>query len=273
MPENIIEVRGLTKTFGSFTAVNSIDFDIKKGEILGFLGPNGAGKTTTIKMINGLLKITHGQILIKGWDSVRHRKALKQVMGYMSQKFSLYPLLNSLENIEFFGGISGLSKREIKEKQEQIKVTIDISLLKQKVTDVPPGIRQKVALFVCLMTDPEIIFLDEPTSGVDPEVRRNFWFEIYRLKKQGKTLLVSTHNLDEVEYADRMLILHQGNLLMQGEPEQLLKHHSKASIDDLFKDAIINYDPTGAPNQKFLRGGPGGAVFSKSAPPGRRRQE
>jgi len=238
MPENIIEVRNLTKKFGGFTAVDSIDFDIKKGEILGFLGPNGAGKTTTIKMINGLLKITAGQILIKGRDSVKHRDMLKQVMGYMSQKFSLYPLLNSLENIEFFGGISGLSRRNIKEKQEQVKDDIDESLLKQKVTDIPPGVRQKVALFVCLMTDPEIIFLDEPTSGVDPEVRRNFWFEIYRLKKQGKTLLVSTHNLDEVEYADRMLILHQGNLLMQGEPERLLKQYNKASIDDLFREAI-----------------------------------
>jgi ABC-2 type transport system ATP-binding protein len=238
MSENIIEVRNLTRKFGGFTAVNSIDFDIKKGEILGFLGPNGAGKTTTIKMINGLLKITAGHILIKGRNSVKHRKMLKQVMGYMSQKFSLYPLLNSMENIEFFGGISGLSKRNIKEKQEQIKADIEPSILRQRVTDIPPGIRQKVALFVCLMTDPEIIFLDEPTSGVDPEVRRNFWFEIYRLKKQGKTLLVSTHNLDEVEYADRMLILHQGNLLMQGEPEQLLKQHGKVSIDDLFRDAI-----------------------------------
>jgi ABC-2 type transport system ATP-binding protein len=238
MAENIIEVRNLSKKFGSFTAVNSIGFDIKKGEILGFLGPNGAGKTTTIKMINGLLKITDGKITIKGRDSVKHRKTLKQVMGYMSQKFSLYPLLNALENIEFFGGISGLSKRKIKEKQKEIKANIDLSVLRLKVTDIPPGIRQKVALFVCLMADPEIIFLDEPTSGVDPEVRRNFWFEIYRLKKQGKTLLVSTHNLDEVEYADRMLILHQGNLLMQGEPEQLLKQHGKVSIDDLFKDAI-----------------------------------
>jgi ABC-2 type transport system ATP-binding protein len=252
MIENIIEVRNLTKKFGGFTAVNSIDFDIKRGEILGFLGPNGAGKTTTIKMINGLLKITGGQILIKGRDSVRHRKTLKQVMGYMSQKFSLYPLLNALENIEFFGGISGLSQGTIKEKQEEIKASVDISLLRQKVTDIPPGIRQKVALFVCLMTNPEIIFLDEPTSGVDPEVRRNFWFEIYRLKKLGKTLLVSTHNLDEVEYADRMLILHQGNLLMQGEPEQLLKQHGKDSIDDLFRDAITDYDPMGVPNKKFL---------------------
>jgi ABC-2 type transport system ATP-binding protein len=238
MAENMIEIRNLTKKFGSFTAVNKISFDIRKGEILGFLGPNGAGKTTTIKMINGLLKISGGEIRIKNMDAVKHRKKLKQIMGYMSQKFSLYPLLNALENIEFFGGISGLPRKIIKEKQEVLKAGMDKALLKQRITEIPPGIRQKIALFVCLMTDPEIIFLDEPTSGVDPEVRRNFWFEIYRLKTLGKTILVSTHNLDEVEYADRMLIIHQGNLLMEGEPEHLLSLHAKATVDDLFKDAI-----------------------------------
>ena len=236
--ENIIEIKDLTKTFGHFTAVNRINFNIKKGEILGFLGPNGAGKTTTIKMINGLLKISSGKILIKGMDAEKERKQVKQIMGYMSQKFSLYPLLNSLENIEFFGGISGLSRKQINEKQEEIKSLVDISILKQNVGDVPPGVRQKVSLFVCLMPDPEIIFLDEPTSGVDPEVRRNFWFEIYHLKKMGKTILVSTHNLDEVDYADRMLIIHRGNLLVEGEPETLLKQYNKNSIDDLFRDMV-----------------------------------
>ncbi|MGE5340810.1 MAG: ABC transporter ATP-binding protein [Candidatus Omnitrophota bacterium] len=240
--EPIIEVSDLTKRFGHFVAVNHISFNIHTGEILGFLGPNGAGKTTTIKMINGLLKMTSGHIRIKGMDSEKNRGALKRIMGYMSQKFSLYPLLNSLENIEFFGGISGLPRRVIKDKQEEIKAEVDRSILKQKVADIPPGIRQKVSLFVCLMPDPEIIFLDEPTSGVDPEVRRNFWFDIYRLKKAGKTILVSTHNLDEVEYADRMLIIHRGNLLIEGEPDQLLKQHGKASIDQLFKDAIAETD-------------------------------
>jgi len=240
MVENVIEVTNLTKKFGSFTAVNAVNFTIKKGEILGFLGPNGAGKTTTIKMINGLLKITAGQIQIKGMDAVKQGKEVKKIMGYMSQKFSLYPLLNSLENIEFFGGISGLSRARIKEKQEEIKTGIDLPVLEQNTADIPPGIRQKISLFVCLMPDPEIIFLDEPTSGVDPEVRRDFWFEIYRLKTQGKTILVSTHNLDEVEYADRVLILHRGNLLVEGEPDQLLKQHNKTSIEDLFKDAIEN---------------------------------
>ncbi len=236
---NIIEIKNLTKRFGHFTAVNDINFNIKKGEILGFLGPNGAGKTTTIKMITGLLKRTAGEILVKGMDAEKNRGKIKKIMGYMSQKFSLYPLLNSLENIEFFGGISSLSKKAIKEKQAYIMETIDPALLKQKTGDIPPGIRQKIALFVCLMTDPEIIFLDEPTSGVDPEVRRNFWLEIYNLKQQGKTILVSTHNLDEVEYADRLLILHKGNLIVEGEPQELLKIHQKESVEQLFKDAIL----------------------------------
>lgn len=240
MGENIIEVRRLTKRFGSFTAVNAVDFDIKRGEILGFLGPNGAGKTTTIKMINGLLKISGGTVRVKGMDAEKQRKKVKGIMGYMSQKFSLYPLLTTLENIEFFAGISGLSQVQIRAKQEKVRQEIDSTLLKQPVSALPPGIRQKVALFVCLMADPEIIFLDEPTSGVDPEVRRNFWFEIYRLKIQGKTVLVSTHNLDEVEYADRMLILHRGNLLVEGEPDRLLKQHGKGSIEELFKEAVTN---------------------------------
>lgn len=240
MSEDIIQVTDLTKRFGSFTAVNRLNFRIRRGEILGFLGPNGAGKTTTIKMINGLLKITSGSITIKGMDSERHRREIKQIMGYMSQKFSLYPLLSGLENIEFFAGISGLGGAAIRARKEEIRESIDPLLLKQKVQDIPPGIRQKIALFVCLMTDPQIIFLDEPTSGVDPEVRRNFWFDIYHLKKRGKTILVSTHNLDEVEYADRLILVHRGNLIMEGEPDQLLRQHGKDSIEALFEGAILS---------------------------------
>jgi ABC-2 type transport system ATP-binding protein len=240
MSENLIEVSGLTKKFGNFTAVNAISFNIKKGEILGFLGPNGAGKTTTIKMIIGLLNITAGKVLISGLDAQKHRRNIKRIMGYMSQKFSLYPLLNALENIEFFAGISGLPLVEIKKKQRSIQKEIDISILKQRVMDIPPGIKQKISLYVCLMTDPEIIFLDEPTSGVDPEVRRNFWLEIYKLKSRGKTILVSTHNLDEVEYSDRLLIIHKGDIVLEGEPQELLQFHQKESIEILFKETIIN---------------------------------
>ncbi len=237
--ENIIEIQNLTRKFGSFTAVDNITFDIRRGEILGFLGPNGAGKTTTIKMINGLLKITSGKVFIKGLEAEKNRRKIKEITGYMSQKFSLYPLLNSLENIEFFAGISGLSKKEIKAKQAEIQEALDPAVLRQNVTHIPPGIKQKVALFVCLMTDPEIIFLDEPTSGVDPEVRRSFWNEIYRLKKLGKTILVSTHNLDEVEYADRMIVIHRGRIILQGEPDSLQKLHGKDSVETLFKHAVL----------------------------------
>lgn len=235
---DFIEIKNLTKKFGNFTAVNNINFNIKNGEILGFLGPNGAGKTTTIKMIIGLLKITSGEIFIKGINAQKNRKELKKIIGYMSQKFSLYPLLNSLENIEFFGGISGISKKIIREKKEVIQETVEFPILKQKVSDIPPGIKQKIALFVCLMTNPEIIFLDEPTSGVDPEVRRKFWHDIYDLKKQGKTILISTHNLDEVEYADRIIIIHKGNIIVEGEPSELKKEYRKESIEELFKYTI-----------------------------------
>lgn len=235
---NIIEVNQLTKKFAKFTAVNSISFSIKRGEILGFLGPNGAGKTTTIKMINGLLKITSGQVLIKGKSITKERRELKKIMGYMSQKFSLYPLLTATENMEFFAGISEVPAAEIKRKQDEITRLLPTGSLHQKVSDLPPGLRQKIALFVCLVSDPEIIFLDEPTSGVDPQVRRQFWLDIYHLKQQGKTVLVSTHNLDEVEYADRILIIHRGNIIVQGEPATLKTQHHKDSIEELFREAI-----------------------------------
>lgn len=240
--ENIIQVNDLSKKFGSFTAVNRINFKIQRGEILGFLGPNGAGKTTTIKMINGLLKITSGSVFIKGLNVKKDIKQIKAYTGYMSQKFSLYPLLTSLENMEFFAGISGLSRKEIKKHKQKIAETIPLNVLKQKTMDIPPGIKQQVALFTCLLPDPEIIFLDEPTSGVDPQNRRDFWMQIYKLKKAGKTILVTTHNLDEAEYADRVIIIHHGNIIRQGEPSSLLKKENMDSMEDLFKKAVTDYE-------------------------------
>lgn len=238
--EDIIQVNELTKKFGAFYAVNRISFNIRRGEILGFLGPNGAGKTTTIKMINGLLRITSGNVFVKGLNVKKHIKQIKTFTGYMSQKFSLYPLLTSLENIEFFGGISGLSRKQIKKLQQQITDTIPMEILKQKIMDIPPGIKQQVALFTCLMPDPDIIFLDEPTSGVDPKNRRDFWMQIYKLRKAGKTILVTTHNLDEAEYADRIIIIHNGNIIRQGEPSSLLKNENMDSMEDLFKKAVTD---------------------------------
>ena len=213
-PVPAIAVRDLRKSFGRFQAVKGISFDVAPGEIVGFLGPNGAGKTTTIKMITGLLKITSGTVLINGLDNRKHLAEIKKKLGYMSQKFSLYPLLTALENIEFFGGISGLAAaRNCRQHMARMDEQVAADILRQKIQDVPPGIRQKVALFVCLLPEPEIILLDEPTSGVDPEARRLFWNEIYGLKKRGKTLLVSTHNLDEAEYCDRIIIIHNGEIV------------------------------------------------------------
>jgi ABC-2 type transport system ATP-binding protein len=160
----------------------------------------------------------------------------------MSQKFSLYPLLTSFENIEFFGGISGISPSRISSFQDAIASEINPAILAQKTRDIPPGLRQKIALFVCLMPDPEIIFLDEPTSGVDPEVRRNFWKEIYALKQAGKTILVSTHNLDEAEYADRLIIINRGEIILEGEPAEALASSGTSSMEELFGKAIRDHE-------------------------------
>jgi ABC-2 type transport system ATP-binding protein len=235
---NAIEVRDLVKVFGHFQAVKGIHFNVKQGEILGFLGPNGAGKTTTIKMITGLLKVTSGSILVNGLDNQKHMALIKNKLGYMSQKFSLYPLLTVLENIEFFGGISGLTRRELRDQATRIAAQLPAELLRQRIQALPPGIRQQVALFVCLLSDPEIILLDEPTSGVDPAMRRRFWNEIYQLKKNNKTLLVTTHNLDEAEYCDRVMIIHNGEIVLQGEPAELLRQNRRTSVEELFKQVI-----------------------------------
>lgn len=238
MNEKTVSVENLTRKFGRFTAVDNISFSMKPGEILGFLGPNGAGKTTTIKMMTGLLRITSGDVRIKGMDVKKKLNHVKRFTGYMSQKFSLYPLLTGLENIEFFGGISGLKRREIKEKINEIREYIPESFLNRKIKDLPPGIKQQVALFSCLLPDPEIIFLDEPTSGVDPMNRRHFWMQINDLKKNNKSILVSTHNLDEAEFADRILIIHRGIIVAEGAPSDLKEQGNFDSIEELFEKAV-----------------------------------
>ena len=238
MKTEIFSVRSLVKKFAGFTAVDRIDFFIRRGEILGFLGPNGAGKTTTIKMLLGLMTPTSGEILIENRPLRKNRELIKKMVGYMSQRSSLYPLLTSLENIEFFGGIAGLSPGEIRNSKEMFRSQVPTQILKLKVGDIPPGIRQKVALFISLLKNPDIILLDEPTSGVDPAARREFWLEIYRLKTIGKTILVTTHHLDEAEFADRILIIHQGRIIRQGEPRALMTADQVSSMESLFEKSI-----------------------------------
>ena len=235
---DLIRVENLTKRFGSFVAVRGIDFSIRRGEILGFLGPNGAGKTTTIRMINGLLRMTAGTVTIAGLDIRRDRRRIKEMIGYMSQRFSLYPLLTGEENVEFFAGLSGLSRAGIRGAIRSLADRMPPGTLKQKVTDIPPGHRQQISLFSCLLGDPRIIFLDEPTSGVDPRNRRQFWQDIYALRSRGKTILVTTHSLDEAEYADRILIIHRGKIIERGEPARLCARYRADSIEEVFLQAV-----------------------------------
>jgi ABC-2 type transport system ATP-binding protein len=239
-----VRVRNLTKRFGDFAAVDRISFDVHPGEILVFLGPNGAGKTTTIRMILGLLQPTEGEVRIKGLDIRRDLPRIKRITGYMSQQFSLYPLLTARENVEFFSGIAGLDRRAIRSRKAALTDILPGRTAEQMVRDIPPGIRQKIALFCSLLADPEILFLDEPTSGVDPETRRQFWEGIYELKAGGKTVLVTTHNLDEAEYADRILIIDRGLIIVEGAPRGLLQERRVASIEDLFKEAVRSHEAT-----------------------------
>ncbi len=242
MTETVLEVRSLNKLFGQFKAVDDLSFSMQRGEILGMLGPNGAGKTTTLKIINGLTLASSGRVLLFGHDAEKNRRALKRRLGYMSQKFSLYPLLTAAENLRFFGGIFGLDKRTLNRQSEELTARLGSGLDSVPVGGLPPGLRQVVALKLCLMTDPELIFLDEPTSGVDPQVRRDFWQDIYSLKEQGKTLIVSTHNLDEVAYTDRLILMHHGRLILDGKLDCLLRDWQVDTTEKLFISAIERCD-------------------------------
>lgn len=232
-----LETDRLTKRFGSFTAVEEVNIRAGPGEILGLLGPNGAGKTTLLKMMRGLLRPTSGRILIGGSDLAARPEAARQ-LGYMSQRFSLYPLLTGLENIEFFGGVSDLGAGAIREKKEEIRAKVPGGILDRKIKDIPPGFRQLIALFACLMTDPRIILLDEPTTGVGPEIRRNFWRDIDELKKAGRTILVTTHNLNDAERADRLIILDRGRIVLEGRPADLVRTSTGGALDDIYREAV-----------------------------------
>ncbi len=229
-----LTVQGLVKSFGSFRAVDGISFTLPEGEIMVFLGPNGAGKTCTLKMIMGILAPSAGSIMIRGIEQFPNNPLTKSLLGYMSQKFSLYPNLTGFENVDFIGGIFGLPKERVACKKEELVAMVGREILGLQIGRVPPGIRQKVALQVCLMNEPQIILLDEPTSGVDPETRRRFWMEIYSLKQAGKTIMVTTHYLDEAEYADRILVIDRGRIALDGEPQECKRSWKCNSIEELF---------------------------------------
>lgn len=232
----VIEVKELTKRFGNFTAVDHITFDVDKGEIFGFLGANGAGKTTAMRMLCGLLSPTSGSGSVAGFDIYKQASRIKENIGYMSQKFSLYEDLTTVENLELFGGIYGMSRKEIKDKTEEVVSELGLgSERKLVVQSLPLGIKQKVAFAVATFHSPKIVFLDEPTGGVDPMARRTFWEMIYRAADDGITSFVTTHYMDEAEYCNRVSIMVDGQVRALASPVEMKKQFNAASMEDVFQ--------------------------------------
>ncbi|WP_299530694.1 ABC transporter ATP-binding protein [Ulvibacterium sp.] len=233
--QNIIEVDGLTKKFGDFTAVDAISFQVKRGEIFGFLGANGAGKTTAIKMLIGLSRPTEGKGKVAGFDIDEEAEQVKKNIGYMSQKFSLYDDLTPKENIRFYGGVYGLSRNRIKERTRDILKELRLEEVADKpVVALPLGWKQRLAFAISMVHDPDIVFLDEPTGGVDPQVRRQFWETIYQVAEQGRTIFVTTHYMDEAEYCDRVSIMVTGKIEALDTPEKLKETYNANTMDEVF---------------------------------------
>lgn len=230
-----IEVEHLTKRFGHFTAVNDITFQVKKGEIFGFLGANGAGKTTAMKMMCGLLLPTSGKATIAGFDLKTDSKSIKKCIGYMSQRFSLYDDLTIFENMMLFGTIYDIPKKELKERIDQSLMELKMNEIQHLlVQDIPLGWKQRLAFATALLHHPQIVFLDEPTSGVDPIVRREFWNLIYKAASSGITIFVTTHYMDEASYCERICIMAEGSVQLIGAPSALKQQMGVQTIDDLF---------------------------------------
>jgi len=230
-----VKTSDLTRQFGSFMAVDRISFEVYDGEIFGFLGANGAGKTTTIRMLCGLLLPSSGKAWVEGFDVYKETGSIKQNIGYMSQKFSLYEELSVRENIEFFGGVYGLSPRELKNTREKALSDFGLEKVSGKLTrELPLGWKQRLALACSLLHNPKVLFLDEPTGGVDPISRREFWQKIYTLAEAGTTVFVTTHYMDEVEYCNRLSIMHNGQIISMGTPNELKTRYAKETIEDVF---------------------------------------
>ena len=231
----IIETEELTKMFGDFTAVNAISFEVKKGEIFGFLGANGAGKTTAMKMLIGILNPSSGKAKVAGFDVYKNTEDIKKNIGYMSQKFALYDDLTVKENITFFGGIYGLSRSKIKEKTKELIDELGLQeIANQLVGSLPLGWKQKISFSVALLHNPKIVFLDEPTGGVDPITRRQFWEMIYKTASNGTTIFVTTHYMDEAEYCDRVSIMVNGKIEALDTPKMLKSKYEADSMNDVF---------------------------------------
>ena len=234
--EEVILARELRKDFGDFHAVEGISFEVKRGEIFGFLGANGAGKTTAMRMLTGLSKPTSGQGRVAGYDITREAEQVKKHIGYMSQRFSLYEDLRVWENLRLYGGIYGMSPQLIRERTEQLLRSLDFEARRDTfVRDLPLGWRQKLAFSVAVFHEPEVVFLDEPTGGVDPVTRRQFWELIYAASQRGITVFVTTHYMDEAEYCDRVSIMVDGRIQDLDSPRGLREAYGVSSMEEVFQ--------------------------------------
>ena len=235
MNNTVISVHNLVKKFGSFTANDNLSFEVYAGEIFGFLGANGAGKTTTIRILSGLSIPTSGEVNVAGFDAYSQTEQIKKNIGYMCQKFSLYEDLTVKENIILYGGIYGMSKSLIRERLIELLAKLRFQEYENRmISDLPPGLRQKLAFSVAVLHEPKIVFLDEPTGGVDPITRRQFWESIYETASRGITVFVTTHYMDEAEYCDRISIMNDGKIVALDTPERLKKKYNATSVEEVF---------------------------------------
>jgi ABC-2 type transport system ATP-binding protein len=240
-PESIIEVRDLVKRFGNFTANDHLSFNVYRGEIFGFLGANGAGKTTALRILSGLSRPTSGYVSVAGIDASRFPEQIKKSIGYMCQRFSLYEDLTVFENIRLYGGIYGLTINEIRARSQEMLERLGIADLRDRlISSVPLGWRQKLAFSVAIFHQPRIVFLDEPTGGVDPITRRQFWDLIHEASLSGITVFVTTHYMDEAEYCDRVCILSEGRIQAIGNPMELKKSFAANTMDEVFVKVARN---------------------------------
>jgi ABC-2 type transport system ATP-binding protein len=238
-----VEIDRLTRKFGEFTAVDRISLSVDYGEIFGFLGANGAGKTTAIRMLCGLLMPSKGNGRVAGFDVNSQPEKIKTQIGYMSQKFSLYPDLTGRENLNFYGAAYGLGNSVLKDRIKELITRLDLGdFIDDLSGPLPIGWRQRLALAAAILHQPRILFLDEPTGGVDPVFRRRFWGLLYDLAESGVAIFVTTHYMDEAEYCGRISIMHRGTIIEQGSPFDLKKEHGHESLEDLFVDLIIRQE-------------------------------
>ncbi|MGD8858848.1 MAG: ATP-binding cassette domain-containing protein [Myxococcales bacterium] len=235
MTEWVIEAHDLTRRFGDFTAVDAISLQVSPGEIFGFLGANGAGKTTAMRILCGLLEPTSGSARVAGFDAMTNPERIKERIGYMSQKFSLYGKLTVRQNIRFFAGVYGLSRSQIRDKTRQIVERLELASAADTLVDeLPLGWKQRISFAVATLHEPRVVFLDEPTGGVDPIVRRRFWDMIYEAAARGMTVFVTTHYMDEAEYCDRVSIMVDGAIAAMGTPAELCAQHGVSTVEEVF---------------------------------------